>query len=491
MKKVLGSGAVAMRAVVAVGAVLVVASCSSVVQGQATSALYDPFRVAGLPAQDGPSGVKDNAPQPQGEVENTDNGDIDKLALMAVNDVAEYWEKEYGPSLKGTFTPIEKFASYDSTDPNSPPICGNDTVGLVNAFFCPRAEAMAWDRGVLVPTGMKFFGDASIAALIAHEYGHAVQHMAGIVDKDTPVIVLEQQADCFAGSYLRWVAEGDSPRFNMSTGDGLNHVLAAAITLRDPVLGPQDTEMVEEGHGTALDRISAFQMGFTSGASKCAEIDFNEVQKRRGDLPMELEADPGGALQTGEVPINEDTLSSLMEVLGVLFSPKQAPSLSYDQPNCPDATPSPPASYCPSANTIYVDLPELQKMGAAEDESKDVLIQGDNTALSVVTSRYMLALQHERGLPMDSAATALRTACLTGVAQHDMAKQVELPSGKSLVLTAGDLDEAVAGLLTNGLVASAVDGGTVPAGFTRIVAFRSGLSGDADGCYTRFPQAAS
>jgi hypothetical protein len=53
-------------------------------------------------------------------------------------------------------------------------------------------------------------------------------------------------------------------------------------------------------------------------------------------------------------------------------------------------------------------------------------------------------------------------------------------------LTAGDLDEAVSGLLTNGLAGSNVDGKTVPAGFTRIVAYRSGLGGDRDLCYKRF-----
>jgi hypothetical protein len=50
------------------------------------------------------------------------------------------------------------------------------------------------------------------------------------------------------------------------------------------------------------------------------------------------------------------------------------------------------------------------------------------------------------------------------------------------------MDEAVAGLLNNGLVASDVDGETVPAGFSRVMAFRAGLlDTDADACYTRFP----
>jgi hypothetical protein len=175
-----------------------------------------------------------------------------------------------------------------------------------------------------------------------------------------------------------------------------------------------------------------------------------------------------------------------MEALGEVYQPSAAPTLSYDTAQCADAQPSPPVSYCPETNTISVDLPALQQLGEVADESNYVLLQGDNSALSVVTSRYALAVQHENGDPLDTPVAALRTACLTGVAQRAMAETVALPSGKSLTLTAGDLDEAVSGLLTNGLAGSNVDGKTVPAGFTRIVAYRSGLGGDQDLCYKRF-----
>jgi predicted metalloprotease len=477
------------RLVVAISAAcagLLIAGCSSVTEGRAVSPLYDPFRAGGLPAEDGPSGVRGNAPAPAGDVTDGDGGDIDKLALLSVNDIAEFWEQNYSPSLPGSFTPIDKLLSYDSDDPSSPKVCGTKTYDNPNAFYCPSKQIMAWDRGVLVPIGRKFFGDVAIAALMAHEYGHAVQHMAHLVDGSTHVIVDEQQADCFAGTYVRWVAEGKSPRFSLSTGDGLNHVLAAAITLRDPVLGPQDTEMLEEGHGTALDRVSAFQMGFVGGAPDCAKIDFDEIQARRADLPMELPRDSTGDVQSGDVKIDEDILNSMMDTLTAVFQPKKAPTLSLDTATCPDAQPTPPVSYCPDSNTISVDLAALQKMGEAANESNYVLLQGDNTALSVLTSRYALAMEHENGDPLDTPVAALRTACLTGVAQRGMSSPVDLPSGQSLTLTAGDLDEAVAGLLTNGLAASNVNGQTVPAGFTRIVAYRSGLAGDKDLCYKRF-----
>lgn len=465
---------------------ILVAGCSTVVAGTAVSTLYDPFRAGGLPAKDGPSGVRSDAPAPTGQVEDGDGGDVDRLALLAVNDVAEFWQQNYAGSLPGRFVPIETLRSYDSEDPSSPPVCGTETYGEPNAFYCPSRRLLAWDRGVLVPIGREFFGDVSIAALVAHEYGHAVQRMAGLADDDTPVIVMEQQADCFAGTYVRWVAEGNSPRFDLSTGDGLNHVLAAAITLRDPVLGPDDRSLLEDGHGTALDRVSAFQTGFVSGAAECARITLDEIEQRRGDLPMALPLNSSGDVPAGEVALDQDTLSLLVDVLGQVFTPAAAPTLSFEQAPCDDATPSPPASYCPATNTIAVDLAATQRLGEAADESNYVLLQGDNTALSVLTSRYALAVQHELGEPLNTPAAALRTACLTGVAQAAMAAPMGLADGRSLTLTAGDLDEAVAGLLTNGLAASNVDGQTVPAGFTRLVAYRSGLSGDRDLCFARF-----
>ena len=468
-------------------ATLAVAGCTHLVTGQGSSMLYDPFHVAGLIAADGHSGPRGDAPAPTGTVKNTDGGAVDKLALLAINDIEDYWEQAYSHSLNGTFQPVAQRVSYDSHDPASPRVCGNETYRLINAFYTPRCNLIAWDRGALFPIGQRYFGDMSIAGVLAHEYGHAVQHMAKIVNRTTPVIVLEQQADCFGGVYLRWVAEGHSPRFTLSTGDGLDHVLAGLISMRDPIITPEGMDLTTEGHGTALDRVSAFQMGFAGDAATCAAIDMNEVTQRRGDEPIELHPAPSGQEDTGPAAVDQTSLSTLMQVLEKVFSPTQPPKLSLEPAKCPDAQASPPASYCPATNTITVDLPALQKMGTpGEEQQQHVLLQGDNTAFSIVMSRYTLAVQHERHLALDTAMAALRTACLTGVAHQKMAKQIPLPSGTTLVITAGDIDQAVAGLLTNRLVASDVNGVSVPAGFTRITAFRSGVVGTDDQCYQRF-----
>jgi predicted metalloprotease len=466
-----------------------VAGCTTFVDGRVLSIVDDPYRVGDLPAANGPSGPRQNAPKPTGTVNNSDDGDIDKLALLGLNDIETFWKQAYHEPLKGTFTPVETFYSYNSKDPQSPPVCGLQTYRLYNAFYTSRCGGLfAWDRGGLMPDGRHYFGDMSIPGVLSHEYGHAIQHMAKLVNDATPTIVLEQQADCFAGFYLSWVAQGNSPRFVLSTGDGLDHELAGLITLRDPVMESDDYKKKRpQEHGSALDRVSAMQIGFITGIPACAAIDMTEIVRRRADLPTSLREDQSGNDETGEVPLNRDELSTLMEVLGKIFSPKQPPTLSYNPADCPNAKASPPASYCPDTNTITVDMPGLQKMAQVAGLKQHVLPQGDDTAFSVVMSRYVLAVQRERDLPLDTPWTALRTACLTGVAHRKMAEPIDVPSGITLRLTAGDLDKAISGLLTNHLVASDVNGVTVPAGFTRIAAFRDGLGGDTDGCYRRFP----
>src|SRR5262249_51835424 len=112
-------------------------------------------------------------------------------------------------------------------------------------------------------------------------------------------------------------------------------------------------------------------------------------------------------------------------------------------------------------------LQEIGKPGGKKGMSDPMMLQGDNTAMSIVVSRYVLAVQRERGLALDAPQTGVRTACLTGAAQRNMAKPVSVPSGKQLVLTAGDLDKALIGLLVNGVAASDVNGDHMPAGYTR------------------------
>jgi predicted metalloprotease len=143
-----------------------------------------------------------------------------------------------------------------------------------------------------------------VAMTLAHEYGHAIQYtMADLITGDSPAdgLAAEQQADCFGGVYMRWVVDGKSPRFTLSTGEALSKVMATRIAVRDPLLA-QSNPLVrgdELIHGSAFERVTAFQFGFTGGAGACAGIDAKEVMQRRAPLPKEFLQEG----QTGEYPI--------------------------------------------------------------------------------------------------------------------------------------------------------------------------------------------
>lgn len=473
-----------LRLPTALMCVTAVAGCSTqsapvIVDGKPVSMRFDPNRVAGLPAVGGASGPRVDAPSAAGRVRNTDDGHVDRLALLAVDDIEDFWKHNYRPPLPGGFSAVSGLVSIDP-NASGPTVCGSDPSELAfNAEYCLQSDIIAWDRVGLLPAAEKYFGDLAINGLLAHEYGHAIQHATGVADEDTPLMVSEQQADCFAGVYLRWVAEGASPRFSMNTTEALDKVLAGAIAIRDrpPSFNPFGLLPVQASHGTALDRVSAFQQGFDLGTPSCTRINGSEIQQRRGAIPAAL-FDP--ASPESDVAIDERTLSSVIDVLNRIFTPPHPPALRVGV-NCGAG----PAVYCPETQSIDVDLTMLKELGTPADEKQRVLLQGDNSAISVLTSRYMLAVQKEQGVNINGETAAMRTACLTGFAQNRMSEPSS--SNDGLVLGAGDLDEAVSGLLTNGIVASDARGQRVPSGFTRILAFRTGLaSSDPQGCYQRF-----
>ena len=79
---------------------------------------------------------------------------------------------------------------------------------------------------------------------------------------------------------MRWVAEGNSPRFTLSAPvTGSTTCWPRMISFRDPLLigGRRLSGGAGDEHGSAFERISAFQFGFIDGASACAAIDDKEI----------------------------------------------------------------------------------------------------------------------------------------------------------------------------------------------------------------------
>lgn len=476
-----GTTVVALLAVIAL-----CVGCSTVeITGQATPAgELDPGTVAGLPVTQGPSGLKPGVANADLNVQNTDNGDMDHLAENALSDIFTYWSQQLPADFGKQFQPVTKLISFDSDGTDLKVCGGQDTSGVENAFFCPVDDSVAWDRGTLLPVLNQMFGPMSVVTVFAHEMGHAVQYQLGSVTAKTPTIVKEQQADCYAGAFMRWVAAGDAPHLRLSTGNGLNQVLATMMFIRDQV-GTTDTD--EAAHGSAFDRVTAFQFGFTDGPVRCNKIDNAEIQQRITELGFTNES-----MADDNVPVDAQTLQLLGQSLGASFKPSTGsqPKIVTGDGTCATGKSTPPASYCPAGNTVDIDenkLNVLATLPANDQLGVGSSSLGDFAAFAEIASRYVLAVQKSQKIPLTDPNAGLRTACLTGawagVARHRFADGPQ----QQLLLGPGDLDEAVAELLSpNSLIAADVNGKQVPSGFARVQAFQIGFLQGSKDCSTEF-----
>ncbi|MQY19059.1 neutral zinc metallopeptidase [Nocardia macrotermitis] len=462
--------------------VLALTSCTSTVDGRAVSIYEDPFQVAGLPTTSGPSGPRSGVADSTLTAVGAVGDEYDRLALNAIDDIQSYWRAEYSKDFSGAFTPVPKFYSWDAQQSQDSQFCQQTTRHLVNAAYCRLDNSIGWDRGMLLPTMTKAFGKMSVVMVLAHEYGHAVQTMAELVTGRTPTIVKEQQADCFAGAFMRHVAEGGAKHFTINTADGLNKVLAATVAIRDA--DPSDPDSV---HGSAFERVTAVQIGFTDGPKGCKAIDMNDITRRRKNLPQSY----GNDADHGELPITQHNLAELAKAMNSIMPVPSAPAYDYRgaKLGCADASDTEPVTYCPATNTIGTDVPALAaraKANSADQTDFPTQIGGDYNAYIVFISRYTLAVQNNLHQRLSGAKTGLRASCLSGVITAKLASPTRTIANGDLALSPGDLDKAVSGLLTDGLAASDIQGNTVPSGFSRVDAFRAGVLGNQQTCESRY-----
>ncbi|WP_329050940.1 neutral zinc metallopeptidase [Amycolatopsis sp. NBC_01488] len=428
--------------------------------------------VAGLPVTHFESGLKPGAPTPNVDVKNADGGEDDKLATAAIDDVQTYWAERLPADFGQQFEPVKSLLSYDSRSDSEQTGCGS-VKKLMNAFYCSVDDSVAWDRGVLLPMLRQRFGPMSVVVVLAHEFGHAVQYRLGDkanLTKGTPTVVKEQQADCFAGGYFRWVAEDKSKYYRVSTSEGLNQVMAAMFLIRDQA-GTSGTD--RGAHGTAFDRTFAFQTGFEKGPKECAAMNTENVKARLTERPFDPgDKGKGDAKFTGQaVELLKKSLDEAFKGAGVA-----APEIA-DGGSCHT---TPPASYCPADNTVSIDLAKLSQLAQpidrdAEMKGDDPGGMGDFAAFAEVASRYAMGIQKGVGASIDNANAGLRTACLVGA----WAAFTNRPG--TLRLSAGDLDEAIADLLQpESLVSADVNGKRPDSGFDRVESLRRGyLEGSA------------
>ncbi len=120
------------------------------------------------------------------------------------------------------------------------------------AFYCRGDRTVYIASGWLYGAIYSRYHKGGVAAIIAHEFGHHVQHAIGIADPK--VSKQELQADCLAGIWMHAAVKSGS----FSQAD----VADARKALR--ALGDQRLES-RLHHGTPAERSAWFDRGFDSG----------------------------------------------------------------------------------------------------------------------------------------------------------------------------------------------------------------------------------
>lgn len=450
----------------------------------------DTSSAGGLDVTDGATGSREGAEDAKLTVEGGDGGEMDRLAINAVSDLYKYWEEQLPENFDEKFTEIQRLLSYDSKG-EGVQICGSSTKDLVNAFYCGGGgeDAIAWDRGVLLPGLTDMFGEMSVVGVLAHEMGHAVQFRLGEksnMSPSTPTIVREQQADCYMGNFMRWVAEDKAPHFQLNTSDGLNQILATVFYIRDPA---GYDHMTEGAHGLAFDRVYAFQEGFSKDPKRCAEMDSDEIDERIA----EQERSGNDEEQSGEAQLTEKNLGLLQDSLDEAFKDNGAdqPEIKTDGAKCAKDDATSPAAYCESDNVVSIDVDKLTEIASPPKEGEEPGVDGagfgDFAAFAEIASRYTLAIQKSIGAGLTGKDAGLRTACLTGAWTKFTVDDNPNQDDKKLHLAVGDLDEAVAELLQDdSLIAADISGKRIESGFARVEAFRRGYMEGSGPCTKDF-----
>ncbi len=236
-----------------------------------------------------------------GFVKGNDGGDDDRLAAAVLHDLEGWWGGQFPKLANGArFTPLKGYFSVDSSHDGPGPPCTESASEVEgNAFYCPRADIIAYDRAALLPVLRQKFGDSAVIVVIAHEFGHAVQQRleassptAAGLSSGAPTILSEGQADCYAGGFLRAVHDGATP--DLRTGDkGIDAAMNALITFRDPV----GTDAADDrAHGNAFDRVSSFQDGYDGGPAACAGMTLQNRTFTQQSFATLSDAQSGGNL---------------------------------------------------------------------------------------------------------------------------------------------------------------------------------------------------
>jgi predicted metalloprotease len=431
-------------------------------------------------------------------------GDLEYQAVIdrTVQDLSEFWSEEYPSSFGAPYLGDPTVTGFDSAMPDggSVSVCaeGYRYPDMPDAFYCPLDDVIAYDDEEFFPDLFREIGPFANALVLAHEWGHAIQHrsLSPAELDSTATVLTETQSDCYAGAWAGSVASSTGDDLAIAPGD-LAAGLIGLVQFRDPV-GIVDPSG-EGAHGSAFDRVSAFQEGFDQGVGRCADwlTDPPAITETPFQDPLDV-ARGGNAPYSATIDFTTTTLDAYWSSAVDGFEPPDVvpfdPDVRATLEPCSslDLDPQEPADYrdhvyfCPDDGTVRFDEDLLRRVHRR---------YGDFAAAVLLAKAYAGAVQEQLDLDDGPNASSLHADCLSGAWAGSLPvtladRSVVAARGGPVAtdfgdisLSAGDLDEVVKVMLLLDDASrfdellSERQRRTAAAEFERVDAFRDGFAG--------------
>jgi predicted metalloprotease len=188
-----------------------------------------------------------------------------------VNSIQDYWSTEF--SKQGAqYTPAQTVLFSGSTDG----ACGYASAAI-GPFYCPSDQMVYLDLSFFEELKARFGAQGGLFAeayVLAHEYGHHIQDLLGLLDQSSASstgpqsmsVFTELQADCLAGV---WVSNAAATGYlTTPTSEEVAQALDAAASVGDDRIQRETQGYVSPEswtHGSSEQRQAALQDGMQTG----------------------------------------------------------------------------------------------------------------------------------------------------------------------------------------------------------------------------------
>ena len=218
------------------------------------------------------------------------NANVECRMVGAAASLEAYWSQE-APELGLDYTGPQDFVLFDQATTTG---CGNAS-SATGPFYCPPDQIIYIDvsfydelRGRFGSSG----GPLAEMYVVAHEWGHHIQNLAGILERSqdgqtgptSNAVRTELQADCFAGAWAANASEvpdeSGVPFLQPITDAQIADALSAASAVGDDRIQEATQGQVTPHsftHGTSEQRQRWFLVGFKQGAGACDTFSVSQL----------------------------------------------------------------------------------------------------------------------------------------------------------------------------------------------------------------------